>query len=177
MGFILWLSDWMIPIIILGIVLYGLFKNVNVYEAFIEGASDGLKVVVDILPTLIGLMMAVGMLRCSGALDGISSLLKPLISWSSFPSEVIPIALMRAFSSSAATGLILDVFKTYGPDSFIGRLVSIMFGCTETIFYTLSVYFMSVKIKETRYTLWGALLATFVGIVASYYLALSIFGI
>jgi len=174
---IIWLSDWMIPIIILGIVIYGLLKNVNVYEAFIEGATDGLQVVFDILPTLIGLMMAVGILRSSGALEGVSRLIKPLISFSQFPSEVVPIALMRAFSSSAATGLILDIFKTYGPDSFIGRLVSIMFGCTETIFYTLSVYFMSVKIKNSRYTLVGALLATFIGITASYYLALWIFGI
>ncbi|WP_069998950.1 spore maturation protein [Cellulosilyticum sp. I15G10I2] len=177
MIFFVWLSDWIIPIIIAGIVIYGLLKNVNVYEAFIEGAADGLKVVIDILPTLIGLMMAVGMLRSSGALGGISNLIKPLIGWSNFPSEVVPIALMRTFSSSAATGLILDTFKTYGPDSFIGRLVSVMFGCTETIFYTLSVYFMAVKIKNTRYTLAGALLATFAGIIASYYLALWIFGI
>ncbi|MDF2614156.1 MAG: nucleoside recognition protein [Clostridia bacterium] len=177
MAFIVWLSDWMIPIIIFGIIIYGLIKNVNVYEAFIEGAADGLKVVIDILPTLIGLMMAVGMLRSSGALTGISNLIKPFISWTKFPSEVVPIALMRTFSSSAATGLILDIFKNYGPDSFIGRLVSIMFGCTETIFYTLSVYFMTVKIKNSRYTLAGALLATFVGIIASYYLALWIFGV
>jgi spore maturation protein B len=172
-----WLSDWLIPIIILGIVIYGLLRNINVYEAFIEGAADGLKVVFDILPTLIGLMMAVGMLRSSGALGGISNLIKPLISWSNFPSEVIPIALMRTFSSSAATGLILDAFKTYGPDSFIGRLVSVMFGCTETIFYTLSVYFMCIKIKDSRYTLVGAILATLVGIITSYYLTLWIFGI
>ncbi len=177
MMFFIWLSDWMIPIIILGIIIYGLIKNVNVYEAFIEGATDGLKVVVDILPTLIGLMMAVGMLRSSGALNGLSHLIAPLISWSKFPSEVVPIALMRTFSSSAATGLILDIFKTFGPDSFTGRLVSIMFGCTETIFYTLSVYFMCIKIKDTRYTLAGALLATAAGIIASYYLALWFFGI
>lgn len=177
MSFVIWLSDAMIPIVILGIIVYGLIKNVNVYEAFIEGAADGIKVVADILPTLIGLMMAVGMLRCSGALEGISNLIKPLISWSKFPSEVVPIALMRTFSSSAATGLILDVFKTSGPDSFIGRLVSVMFGCTETIFYTMSVYFMAVKIKNSRYTLTGALLATLGGILASYYLAMWIFGI
>ena len=177
MIFFVWLSDWIIPIIMVSIILYGLLKNVNVYEAFIEGATDGLKVAVDILPTLIGLMMAVGMLRSSGALDGLARLITPLISWSHFPSQVVPIALMRTFSSSAATGLILDTFKTYGPDSFIGRLVSVMFGCTETIFYTLSVYFMAVKIKNTRYTLTGALLATLAGVVASYYLTLWIFGI
>lgn len=170
------ISDFIVPIIIFSIVIYGLIKNVNVYEAFVEGASEGLKVIVSILPTLIGLMMAVGMLRTSGALDGIVRLIKPLISFSNFPSEVIPVALMRTVSSSAATGLVLDIFKTYGPDSFIGRLTSIMFGCTETIFYTMSVYFMTVKIKKTRYTLVGALLATLVGIIVSYLLTTAIFG-
>lgn len=177
MALILGISDWMIPIVIFSIVVYGLLKNVNVYETFIDGATEGLKVVIDILPTLIGLMVAVGMLRASGALDGISKLIKPLISWSHFPAEVIPIALMRTFSSSAATGLVLDIFKTFGPDSFNGRLVSIMFGCTETVFYTMSVYFMTIKVKKSRYTLAGALLASFVGILVSYYLTFNIFGL
>ncbi|PHV70206.1 spore maturation protein [Sporanaerobium hydrogeniformans] len=177
MNFLVVLSNWLIPVIILGIVVYGLLKNVNVYEAFIEGAAEGLKVVLNILPTLIGLMMAVAMLRTSGALNGLSQLIKPLLAWSHFPSEVIPVALMRSFSSSAATGLVLDLFKTHGPDSFIGRLVSIMFGCTETIFYTMSVYFMTVKIKDSRYTLAGALIASLIGIIASYQLTLWIFGL
>ncbi len=177
MGFLVVLSNWLIPIIILGIVTYGLIKNINVYEAFIEGATDGLKVVADLLPTLIGLMMAVAMLRTSGALNGFSNLIKPLISWTHFPPEVIPVTLMRSFSSSAAVGLVLDIFKNYGPDSFTGRLVSVMFGCTETIFYTMSVYFMTVKIKDSRYTLSGALIASLVGIIASYQLTLMIFGL
>lgn len=176
MAIMLGISNWIIPIVILGIILYGLLKNINVYESFIEGAADGIKVILDILPTLVGLMMAVAMLRSSGALDGICTLIKPLVSWSGFPSEVIPIALMRTFSSSAATGLVLDIFKTYGPDSFIGRLVSIMFGCTETIFYTMSVYFMTVKVKKSRYTLPGALIASFIGILTAYFLTLYAFG-
>jgi spore maturation protein B len=94
-----------------------------------------------------------------------------------FPSEVVPIALMRTVSSSASTGLILDIFKTYGPDSFLGRLVSVMFGCTETIFYTMSVYFMTIKVKNSRYTLAGSLLATFVGIAASYLLCVYLFSL
>lgn len=176
MQIIVMLSDWIIPVVIFGIVIYGLLKNINVYETFIEGATDGIKVILDILPTLVGLMMAVAMLRTSGALNGICMLFKPLISWTNFPVEVVPIALMRTFSSSAATGLVLDAFKTYGPDSFIGRLVSIMFGCTETIFYTMSVYFMAIKVKKSRYTLAGTLLASFIGIIAAYYLALFVFG-
>lgn len=177
MTFLVKLSDWIIPIIMVGIIVYGLLKNVNVFEAFIEGAMDGLKVVVDILPTLIGLLVAVGMLRASGALTGLSRLIEPLLSFSHFPPDLIPVALMRSFSSSAAIGLIIDIFKTYGPDSFTGRLVSIMFGCTETIFYTMSVYFMTIKVKKSRYTLAGSIISSLSGIIAAYYLTLKFFGI
>ncbi|MEG0013882.1 MAG: spore maturation protein [Cellulosilyticaceae bacterium] len=176
MKFLMYLSDFLVPTVIIAIVTYGLLKKVNVYESFIDGATEGLKVVVNILPTLIGLMMAVGMLRTSGALNGIVTLLSPLINLTHFPAEVVPIAMMRTVSSSASTGLILDIFQTYGPDSFLGRLVSIMFGCTETIFYTMSVYFMTIKVKKTRYTVVGCLLATLVGIIASYFLTMYIFG-
>jgi len=177
MAILLGISDWLIPLIMTGIIIYGLLKDVDVFEAFIEGAMDGLKVVVDLLPTLIGLLVAVGMLRASGALTGLSKLIAPLISFSNFPPDMIPVVLLRSFSSSAATGLIIDLFKTYGPDSFIGRLVSIMFGCTETIFYTMSVYFMTIKVRKSRYTLTGALIATVAGIIAAYYLTLKFFGI
>lgn len=176
MQWVLLISSIMIPLVIIGIVSYGLLQGVNVYEAFADGAKDGLVVVVKLLPTLIGLMMAVGMLRTSGALDGITRMIEPLLAWTRFPKEVIPIALMRSVSAAASVGLVLDTFKTYGPDSFIGRLVSIMFGCTETVFYTMSVYFMAIKIKKMRYTLTGALLATLSGVIASYYLTLWIFG-
>ena len=176
MAILLGISDWMIPCIMVGIIIYGLLKEVNTYESFIEGATEGLKVVVDILPTLVGLMIAVGMLRASGTLTGLARLFAPLISWSNFPPELIPVALMRTFSSSAATGLIIDLFKTYGPDSFMGRLVSIMFGCTETIFYTMSVYFMTIKVKKSRYTLAGALFSSCVGIIVAYILTVQFFG-
>lgn len=170
------ISDGLLITVILGVIIYGLYKQVNVFESFVEGASEGLKVVVGILPTLIALMVAVAMLRTSGALDGIVRLLSPLLNFTKFPPELVPVALLRTVSSSASTGLILDLFKTYGPDSFMGRLVSIMFGCTESIFYTMSVYFMTVKVKKTRFTLAGALIATFVGIAVSYLLTLYIFG-
>ncbi len=177
MAMILVLSSIMIPLVIISIVSYGLLKGINVYDAFAEGAKDGLKVVVQLLPTLIGLMMAVGMLRTSGALDGITRIISPLISWTKFPTEVIPLTLMRSVSAAASVGLVLDAFKTYGPDSFIGRLISIMFGCTETIFYTMSVYFMTIKIKDSRYTLKGAIITSLAGIIASYFLTMWIFGI
>lgn len=170
-------SDWFIPLIMVGIIVYGMLKDVDVFEAFIEGAKDGIKVVLDILPTLIGLLVAVAMLRVSGALTALSNAIAPLLSFSHFPSALIPTALLHTFSSSAATGLMIDIFKTYGPDSFTGRLVSIMFGCTETIFYTMSVYFMTIKIKKSRYTLAGSLISTITGIIAAYFLTIKFFGL
>ena len=169
-------SDWFIPVIMLGIIIYGLLKGVNVFEAFIEGAKDGLKVVVDILPTLIGLLVAVDMLRSSGALTALAAAFSPVLSFTKYPCVLIPTLLLHTFSSSAATGLMIDLFQTYGPDSFIGRLVSITFGCTETIFYTMSVYFMTIKVKKSRYTLMGSFIATLTGIIAAYYLTLKFFG-
>ena len=161
----------MIPLIIFVVVGYGLLMHKNVYEIFIKGASEGFRVILSIMPTLIGLMVAVGILRASGFLDLLSGLLKGVVSNLGFPAELVPLSIIRMFSSSAATGLALDIFKEYGPDSRIGLITSIMMSCTETIFYTMSVYFMAAKIKKTRYTLAGALIATFAGIAVSVMLA------
>lgn len=177
MKILMYISDLLVPAVMFFIVVYGLLHKVDVFQSFIDGAKEAINVVVALLPTLVALMLGVAMLRTSGALDGIVRLLSPLVSFSNFPTEVIPIALMRTVSSSASTGLILDIFKTYGPDSFMGRLVSIMFGCTETVFYTMSVYFMTIKVKHTRYTVIGALLASLVGIICAYLLTVSLFGI
>ncbi|GMQ60286.1 spore maturation protein [Vallitalea sediminicola] len=176
MKFVLMISDFIIPLVFVLIIGYGLLNDVKVYDTFIIGAKEGFKIVLQIMPTLIGLMVAVGILRASGFLDVLTNVLTPLTSKINFPSELVPIALMRTVSSSATTGLILDLFKTYGPDSLIGRMTSIMMGCTETVFYTLSVYFMTVKIKKTRYTLTGALLVSLAGIIASVIITYSIFG-
>lgn len=177
MKFLVTLSDFLVPTVMFLIVVYGLIHKVDVFQSFVDGAKEGINVVLSILPTLVALMLGIAMLRTSGALDGLVRLLSPLFSFSNFPTEVIPVALMRTVSSSASTGLILDIFKNYGPDSFIGRLVSIMFGCTESIFYTMSVYFMSIKIKNSRYTVVGALLASLVGITMSYLLTVYLFGV
>ena len=142
----------------------------HVYEDFLEGAKSGIRTAVEIMPTLIGLMAAVGILRTSGFLDFISGWLGKLMAATGFPTELIPVAVVKMFSSSAATGLLLDIYKTHGADSMLGRAASVMLSSTETIFYTMSVYFMSVKVKKTRYTLPGALFATTAGIVASVFL-------
>lgn len=167
MKLILFLSDAIIPVLIFLIVGYGLLNKQNIYDDFVEGAKDGFHTVIQIMPTLIGLMIGVGVLRASGFLDFLSSLIAPVTQLIGFPSELVPVAIVKMFSSSAATGLVLDIFKEYGPDSMLGTMVSIMMGSTETIFYTMSVYFMAVKITKSRWTLAGALLATLGGITAS----------
>lgn len=171
MKWLVLLSDFMIPLLLFYIVGHGLMTRRPVYEDFMKGAKDGLKVVIEILPTLIGLMMAVSVLRSSGFLEALSDFLSPFTEALHLPAPVLPVLLVKMFSSSAATGLVLDVFKEFGPDSLIGRITSIMMSCTETIFYTMSIYFMSVKVKKTRYTLAGALIATLAGVVMSVLLA------
>lgn len=170
MSFLFYISNMMIPAIILGITVYGISSKVNVYDEFIVGAKKGIHTVVQIMPTLIGLMVAVGIMRASGILDTLAEILGKFTSYIGFPSQLVPLAIIRMFSSSAATGLVLDIFKEYGTDSRIGLIASVMMSCTETIFYTMSVYFMTAKIKKTRYTLPGALLATIAGIAASVWL-------
>lgn len=176
MQFLMFLSVFMIPFVIFGIIGYGLLMKKNVYEIFIRGAADGFRTVLEIMPTLVGLMAAVGILRASGFLEMLSGVLGNGLAALGFPSELVPLSIVRMFSSSAATGLVLDLFKEHGPDSLIGRTASIMMSCTETIFYTMSVYFMTAKIKKTRYTLAGALIATFAGIAVSVFLAYSMGG-
>ena len=141
------------------------------YEDFIKGAKDGFRTVIQIMPTLVGLMVAVGVLRASGFLNAVGKLFGGLTDKIGFPSDLVPLVFVKMFSSSAATGLVLDIFKTYGTDSYIGMITSIMMSCTETIFYMMCVYFLAAKVTKTRHTLPGALLATIAGIAASVILA------
>lgn len=165
------MSDIIIPILIFFIVGYGIVSGVKVYESFLKGAKEGLKIVVDIVPTLIGLLVAVGMLRASGFFDMLGKILGPVTETVGLPAQLMPLLIVKMFSSSAATGLVLDIFRTSGPDSYAGLVTSILMSCTETVFYTMSVYFLAAKVTKTRYTLTGALLATLAGTVASVVLA------
>jgi len=171
MKLFLFLSDFIVPFILFVIIGYGILMKVPVYDTFVKGAKSGFLTVIRILPTLIGLMTAVGILRASGFLDFLSELLGQFTSYIGFPGELVPLAIVKMFSSSAASGLLVDVFKEYGTDSFLGLTASIAMSCTETIFYTMSIYFMSVKVTRTRYTLAGALAATGAGLAASVILA------
>ena len=165
------ISNIIIPVILFYIVAYGISNRCNVYEDFIKGAKDGFHTVLQIMPTLIGLMVAVGVLRASGFLDFLGELFAGVTKQFGFSSELIPLMLIKMFSSSAATGLVLDIFKNHGPDSLIGMTTSIMMSCTETVFYTMSVYYMAARVTKTRYTLAGAVLSTITGVVASIVLA------
>lgn len=171
MQLLIYISDMIIPMIILGIMYYGVTKKVPVYEAFVSGAKNGFATVIKIMPTLIALMAAVGILRASGFLEMISQVIGKFTSRIGFPGELVPLTIVKMFSSSAATGLLLDIYKEFGTDSYIGKIASISMSCTETIFYTMSVYFVTAKVTKTRYTLAGALLATTAGLIASVVLA------
>lgn len=171
MKLLMYLTDFIVPAVVFLIVTYGLLEKVKVYDEFVKGAKNGFRTVIEIMPTLIGLMVGVGILRASGFLEFISEWIGQVTDHIGFPSQLVPLTVVRMFSASAATGLVLDLFKEYGTDSRIGLIASIMMSCTETIFYTMSVYFMAAKVKKTRYTLPGALLATLAGIAASVWLA------
>lgn len=171
MQIFLYISDFIVPFLILSIIVYALLRGTDVYDTFIKGAHDGFLTVIKIMPTLVGLMVAVGILRASGFLDFVSGIIGQFTAHVGFPGDLVPLTIVKMFSSSAATGLLLDIFKEHGTDSYIGLIGSISMSCTETIFYTMSVYFMTAKVTKTRYTLTGALLATAAGLIASVVLA------
>lgn len=166
-----YLSEFMIPFLIFYIVLMGLTAKRNIYDDFMKGAKDGLYLVVKIMPTMIAMLVAVNVLRASGFLEFLAQLLKPLAEKMNFPSSLLPLSIIKIFSSSGATGLLLDIFKEYGADSYIGKIGALILSSTETIFYTMSLYFVTAGIKKSRYTLAGCLISTLSGIIASVLLA------
>lgn len=163
------LSNIIIPAFIFYVIATGLSLKKDIYSSFTKGAAQGFKTVVGIIPTLIGLMVAVGVLRDSGFLDLPEKILGHLLE--RFPEELLSLFFVKLFSASAATGFALDIFKEHGTDSFAGMAASLALSSTETVFYTMSVYFLSVKVTKTRWTLTGALLSTVAGIIASVFLA------
>ena len=171
MSVIVSISSFIIPGIMLFIVLYGIIKKQNVYDDFVTGATGGLKTVIKVMPTPIGLMVAVAVLRESGFMEVLGKLLGKVTNPIGFPGELMPVTIVKIFSSSAATGMVLDIFKEYGPDSYMGKVTSLMMSCTETVFYTMSVYYITAKVTRTRWTLAGAILTTISGTIASVMLA------
>ena len=172
---ILWLSDTIIPLIFVIVIVHALYKRVSLFDVFVKGVGDGLETVKLVFPTLLGLMVAVGILRASGALDMLTQALSGLVGGGGFPIELVPMTLMRVVSASAARGLYLDLLATHGADSFSGQLASIIMSSTETIFYTMSVYFLAVGVTRSRYTLAGALIANIIGVAVAFFVTTWVF--
>ncbi len=160
-------SNLAMPLIILIIVIYGLVEKKEIFDVFIEGAKDGIKIIINIFPTLIGLFLAVGTLRSSGVIDIVINFLEPILNLINFPSEIMPLAILRPISGSSSIAIATDIMKQFGVDSQIGMMASVIMGATETTLYTIAVYSSSVKIKKTRFVLIAALTADIVGIITS----------
>lgn len=152
---------------VLFIILYGFFKKVDVYDTFIEGIKESFSMIINLFPTFIAMILAVNLFTNSGVLDFLLSLIKPVLNIFNIPGEIFPLALVRPISGSASLAYLNTIFSKFGPDSFIGLLGSVMQGCTDTTFYVISLYFGSIGIKKIRYSMFAALFADLVGIVAS----------
>lgn len=154
-----------VPLMIAGIVAFGLVKKINVYDSFVEGAKTGAENMLQIVAPLVGLMVGISMIRASGAMDLLGQLLKPVTDALGMPPDVLPLALLRPVSGSGSIAIVNDIFKRLGPDSNAGKIASVMMGSTETTFYTVAVYFGAVGIKNLRHTLKSALLADATGML------------
>jgi spore maturation protein B len=165
-----------IPMIIVFIPIYGYAKGIKVYEEFTEGAKEGFQVALRIIPFLVAIFLAISVFRASGAMDLLTWIISPITSKIGMPGEVVPMALMRPLSGSGALGIMSELIKTHGADSFIGRLSSTMMGSTETTFYILAVYFGSINVKQTRHALPAALTADLAGMIASVIVCHAVFG-
>lgn len=159
--------DYIVPLLLLGVSAAALRKKENAYELLLLGAADGLKILLSIIPALILLLVAVTMLRQSGAIEILSQFFAPVFSFFGIPPETAILVLIRPISGSAALAVGADLMNVYGPDSTIGRTVAVMLGSTETTFYTISVYFGAAGIQKTRYTIPAALIADFTGFLVA----------
>ena len=164
-----------IPLIILFVICYGMLKGIKVYDCFVEGAKEGLTVCYKIFPYLLAMIVAVSVFRESKSLDFIMVLLSPVVKLIGLPSELIPLVLVKPLSGSGALDIYMEILKNYGPDTYIGRVASIIMGSTETIFYTITIYFGAVGIKKIRHTLWAAIMADLVAIIMAITLARAMF--
>ena len=167
MKLILFLSDFCMPFVVCWIVIYGWLGGCPVFDTFVKGAKRGLKTVAGILPTLIGLMAAVRLLRDSGLLDRIAAVLTPLADSLRIPAQVIPLILVKLFSASAATGILLDIFENFGPDSYTGMLAAVIASSAETVLFVMSVYLTHVHIRKSRWILPVSMLCMLAGVLAA----------
>ena len=167
MQFINFISNIAMPLIILIIVMYAFMEKIKIFDTFLIGAKEGINIVITIFPTLVGLFLAIGALRSSGILDCIVHFISPILNQFNFPTDIMPLALIRPVSGSSSIAVATNIMKTFGVDSQIGMMAAVIMGSTETTVYTIAVYTSSVGVKKTRFVLWAALIADFVGISTS----------
>jgi spore maturation protein B len=160
-------SAWAIPVLLVTIPLVGIIRGVKVYDVFIEGAREGFQVAVRIIPFLVGILVAIGMFRGSGAMDLLTAALGPLARATGFPAELVPLAILRSLTGSGSLAFTTDLVNTHGPDSLIGRMAATMYGSTETTFYVLAVYFGAVGIRRTRHAVPAALIGDLVAAIVA----------
>jgi spore maturation protein B len=165
-----------IPLVLLLFLTWGFVKKVKVYEVFVEGAKEGFNVAVRIIPYLVAMLVAIGIFRASGAMELLTALLSPITNLIGMPAETLPMALMRPLSGSGSLGIMTELMKVHGPDSFIGILASTMYGSSETTFYVLAVYFGSVNIKNTRHAVPAGIIADVAGMLAAVAIVRVLFG-
>ncbi|MGY0691814.1 spore maturation protein [Virgibacillus sp. FSP13] len=169
-------STWLIPCFIMIVLIVATWKRVPAYELFVEGGKEGVKMAFSLLPFLVGMIVSIAILRASGALDAFIGLLSPVLSFLGVPPDIVPLALVRPISGTAALGVTTELIDTHGPDSFIGQLASTMQGSTDTTLYILTIYFGAVGIKKMRYALKVGLIADLIGIIASIIIVTLVFG-
>lgn len=167
MNFINYISNAAIPFTILIIVVYGLVEKQATFDVFLEGAKEGIQIVVNIFPTLLGLFLSINILRASGIIEAFTNLVLPFLNLLKIPAEILPLALLRPISGSASMAVATDIMTNYGVDSLIGLISSTIMGSTETTLYTIAIYTSAIKVKKTRFVLIAALLADFVGMFTS----------
>src|SRR5690625_3233390 len=176
MGYLTMISVWIIPSFILLVLIIASVKKLPSYELFVEGGKEGIQMAFSLLPFLLGMIVAISILRSSGALEAFIDLITPVLIWFGIPPEIVPLALVRPLSGTAALGMTAELTQHYGPDSFIGRLAATMQGSTDTTLYILTIYFGAVGIKKMRYALKVGLLADLVGISMSIIFVKLVFG-
>ena len=174
--FIDYASALVLPAILVGFPLYGMYKKVRIYEVFVEGAKEGFNVAVMIIPYLIAILFAIGMFRASGALDFLTDLLRPILGIIQVPAEVIPMAIVRPLTGSGSAAIVLDMIGQFGEDSILVKMAATMFGSTETTFYVIAVYFGAVNIRKTRHAVPSGLIADFFAMLVAVYVVLWLFG-
>lgn len=170
-------SKLVIPIFVVGVVMYGFYKKVDLYESFLAGAKDGLLITFHIAPAVIAMVFATNLFLNSHFIDFAFRFLHPLLKIVHIPIEILPMALVRPISGTASLAILNNILFSYGPDSFVGRLASTLQGCTDTTIYVLALYFGSIKVSKTGHALGAGLFADFVGIVSSFIIVSLFFGV